>query len=216
MDRHLFVLSLFGLSVLALAYFLTPVMAGREMSIPPTNAFSRVATDNGTLTALTWDDTLYAPQPPYAQLSSLQTQACAAAGAASNVTLNTNDSIHKITHSTTTRTHEIRMQQTGTYSIVAAPQVGEVTTQADGLHNFWMMKNGAQVANTNVKTHITVQVGGDETVMEIFNWTGRLQANDVIYFQQSCTDADIGIIFTAAAVPPATPSVIVSIAKLNW
>lgn len=120
MDRHLFVLSLFGLSVLALAYFLTPVMAGREMSIPPTNAFSRVATDNGTLTALTWDDTLYAPHPPYAQISDLTNQACAAAGAASNVTMNTNDSIYGITHSTTTRTHEIVIQETGTYVITAA------------------------------------------------------------------------------------------------
>lgn len=187
-----------------------------ESVIPPTRAYSSVQTDAGIMQAGSYNARLIAPIMPYAQISDLTTQACAAAGAASNVTLNTNDSIHKITHSTTTRTQEIRIQQTGTYQIVAAPQVGEVTSQADGLHNFWMTKNGAQVANTNIKSHIVVQVGGDETVMETFNWVGRLQANDVVYFQQSCTDADIGIIFTDAAVPPNTPSVIVSIAKLNW
>ena len=100
--------------------------------------------------------------------------------------------------------------------ITAGPQVGEVTSQADGLHKFWMMKNGAQVANSAVAAHIVVQVGGDETVMEIFNWIGRLNQNDVIYFQQACTDADIGIVFTAAGVAPNTPSVMISIGKINW
>lgn len=56
MDRHVFVISMFSLTILAAAFFLTPVLAGREMSIPPTKAFSRIITDNGTLEATEWND----------------------------------------------------------------------------------------------------------------------------------------------------------------
>lgn len=212
MDRGWILIGLIGLAVVSVGISVTPI----ESAIPPTRAFTSILTDAGTIIANSYNSQLIAPKPPYAQISDLTTQACADLGAASNVTLNSNDDIHHVSHSTVSDTHEITIQETGTYQIIAAPQVGEATSQADGLHNFWMMKNGAQVPNTNIKTHITVQVGGDETVMETFNWVGRLYQNDIVYFQQSCTDPDIGIIFTSAAVPPATPSVIISIAKLNW
>lgn len=216
MDKGWLFVALIGIAVIGSGILLTPALAGREMSIPPTNAFNTILTDWGTYRADRHDSQLIAPKPPYAQISDLTTQACADLGVASNVTLSSNDGIYHISHSISSDTHEIVIQENGTYQIIAAPQVGEATSQADGLHNFWMMKNGAQVPNTNIKSHITVQIGGDETVMETFNWVGRLYQNDIVYFQQSCTDPDIGIIFTSAAVPPNTPSVIVSIAKLNW
>jgi len=42
MDRLLFVVCIFGLFILEATYFLTPIDAGREMSIPPTNAFDKI------------------------------------------------------------------------------------------------------------------------------------------------------------------------------
>ena len=56
---------------------------------------------------------------------------------------------------------------------------------------------------------------GDETSTATLNWIGRLSSGDMISFQQSCTDADIGIIATPAGTPPATPSIIISIARIS-
>lgn len=58
MDNLLFVVSMFGLSILAAAYFLTPIEGGREMNIPPTAAFSRIITDNGEIIATEHNDWL--------------------------------------------------------------------------------------------------------------------------------------------------------------
>ena len=145
----------------------------------------------------------------------MTTQACATNGAASNILLNTNDSIYKITHSTTSNTHQITIQEAGVYQIIAVPQVGEATIQADGVQNLWMVKNSVQVPNTNIKTTVSLQESGSETMTATFNWVGILATNDIISFQQSCTDADIGIIFTAAGTPPATPSIIISIVRIS-
>ena len=191
------------------------VFSPAESYIPPTPAFSTIRTDAGIISAGTFNARLDAPQPPFAQLSDSTTQSCIS-GSAKNVTLNTNDKIFHMTHSTTSRTNEIRVDEPGTYLVLAVPQVGEATVQADGTHDFWMMKNNAKVANSNIKTTVMLQASGTETMTGTINWVGSLNANDIISFQQGCTDSDIGIIATAAGVAPATPSVIVSVVKMNW
>jgi len=211
-DKGWIAVAFIAVALFSTAYVLTPI----ESAIPPTRAFSSVKTDSGIIQAGSYNAQLIAPKPPYAQISDSTTQATAAAGAASNITLNTNDEIYGITHSVSAKTHEIIIQESGIYQIIAVPQIGEVTVQADGVYNIWLVKNGVKIPNTNVKTHVIVTASGDETSTETLNWIGRLNQNDVIYFQQSSTDPDIGTIFTAAAIPPATPSIIVSIFKINW
>ena len=211
-DKYMILLIVFGIAVFSIAYVLAPATAGREMNIPPTNAFSTIITNGMNQTATEYNSVLYLNYP-YAQISDSTTQACPVIAA--NVTLNTNDSIYKITHSTTTDTNEITMQENGVYQIIAVPQVGEAIAQGVGIHNFWMMKNNVPVPNSNIKTTIFLQVGGTETFTASLNWIGRLSSGDVISFQQSCTDADIGIIATPAGTPPATPSVIISIARIS-
>jgi len=213
-DRDMLFLIIFAVSLFAAAYLMAPAMAGREMNIPPTNAFSKIIKSYETITADKHDDTMYMDYS-YAQISDLTTQSTALAGAALNITLNTNDEIYGVTHSTSSKTHEIIIQQTGIYQIIAVPQIGEAAVQADGVYNIWLARNGVQIPNTNVKTHVVVTVIGDETSTETLNWVGRLNQNDVIYFQHSSTDSDIGIIFTAAGIPPATPSIIISIVRIS-
>lgn len=212
MDKGWFFVGIIAVIVISTGYFITDV----ESAIPPTKAFSSVVTDAGTVIARTYNSQLIAPKPPYAQISDLTTQSCADLGVATNVTLNTNDDIYRVSHSTATKTHEIIIQETGTYQIISVPQIGEATVQADGIHNFWMMRNGAQVPNTNIKTSVMLQLVTADTMTATLNWVGRLYENDIVYFQQSCADPDIGLIFSPADVPPNTPSVIISIAKLNW
>lgn len=214
MDRYFLYLCVFAVSMCWLVYFFVQADAGREMNIPPTNAFSQVVTNGNTLNATAWNSILRLNYP-YAQISDGTTQNCIS-GSAKNVTLNTNDVLYKITHSTSSRTNEIQIQESGVYQIIAVPQVGEAGPgQAIGVHDAWMMKNNAQVANSNVKTTILLQISGTETFLETLNWVGILNQNDIISFQQGCTDSDIGIIFTAAGVPPATPSIIISIARIS-
>lgn len=55
-DRNMVLLIIFGISLFSIAYFLAPANAGREMNIPPTNAFGRIMTDNGILEATDWND----------------------------------------------------------------------------------------------------------------------------------------------------------------
>lgn len=214
MDRYFIYLCIFGVSLFGSAYFFVQADAGREMSIPPTNAFSRVTTNGATITANSYDSTLPLNYP-YAQISDLTSQGCIS-GSAKNVTLNSNDAIYRIIHSTSSKTNEIKIQESGVYQIIAVPQVGEIGPgQASGIHDFWLMKNNVKVANTNVKTTILLQVSGIETFLETANWIGVLNQNDIISFQQGCDDSDIGLIFTAAGIPPATPSIIISIARIS-
>ena len=78
-----------------------------------------------------------------------------------------------------------------------------------------MMKNNVQVPNSNIKTTVMLQIATTDTMTGTFNWAGRLNQNDIISFQQGCTDSDIGIIATPAGTPPLTPSIIVSVFKVS-
>lgn len=153
---------------------------------------------------------------PYAQISDQTTQPCLANGAASNVTLSTNDEIFRMTHSTTTRTNEIIIQEKGIYQIIAAPQVGQAAGQANGIENLWLVKNNVDVPNTNIKTTVMLQAGAAETMTGVINWIGFLNKDDIVSFKQSCDDQDIGLIFTPAAIPPNTPSIIITVVKISW
>lgn len=214
MDKTVAAFGFGGLVMLLIAFILIPASAGREMNIPPTNAFSVVVTNGANITSASYDSVAHLNYP-YAQISDGTTQN-SISGAAKNVTLNTNDVLYRITHSTTTNTNEIKIQEAGVYQVIAVPQVGEAGPgQASGTHDFWMMKNNAKVANSNIKTTVATQQASGQTMTGTVNWVGYLNVNDIVSFQQSADDSDIGIIFTAAGVPPATPSIIISIARIS-
>lgn len=207
---QIFYLAVIGLFIMGVAIAVSPA----DSAVPPTRAFSKVVTSHYTYEAGRYNDILTIPQLPYAQISDSVTQGCNA-GSAKNVTLNTNDSIYGFTHSTTSKTNEITIVEKGVYQIIAVPQVGEASVQASGIHNFWLTKNNIQVPNSNIKTTINTQLNPGDTITGTLNWIGTLNQGEIISFQQGCTDSDIGIIASASGVPPATPSVIISIYKIG-
>lgn len=70
--------------------------------------------------------------------------------------------------------------------------------------------------NTNVKLELGILNDIDETNVLTFNWISEFNENDIISFQQSCTDTGLGILFTDETVSPDTPSIIISIAQIGW
>lgn len=213
---------------------LSIILMPADSAIPPTRAFSKVKYDNYTYYSPSYDGIITLNHTsgfnvntalggvemavgglPYAQISDLTTQSCPQLPSVANVTLNRNDGLRSFIHSTTTRSNEIVIPEDGVYLFIAVPQVGEATTQADGVHNLWMMKNNTKIPNSNIKTTIMLQVGVTETMTGTLNWVGALQEHDIISFQQGCTDPDIGIIFSNSTTIPATPSIIISAYKLG-
>ena len=69
--------------------------------------------------------------------------------------------------------------------------------------------------NYNIKTMTSIQSGTADTMTGTLNWIGYLNTNDIISFQQSCDNANLGIVFTPEGTPPATPSIIISIARIS-
>ena len=113
-------------------------------TIPPTPAYSRITNNGAIFDAENYDSQislganhfnttrmangvyLDLARNPYAQISDSSTQSCVS-GSAKNVTLNTNDEIYRMTHSVSSNTNEIRIDEAGTYLVIAVPQVGEAT-----------------------------------------------------------------------------------------
>lgn len=230
MDYWPWVIAGVALCLVTLGIVLLPA----DSTIPPTRAFSKIKYENFTYYSPSYDGSIILNHTsgflvdrvssgvqitvggiPYMQISDLTTQNCPLLPTVGNITINTNDEIRGFIHSTTTRTNEIIIPEDGVYMIMAVPQIGEATTQADGVHNFWMTINNTQVPNTNIRTTILLQVGQTETFTTTLNWVGFLQEHDIISFQQSCTDSDIGIIFTNGSTRPNTPSIIISAYKLG-
>lgn len=214
--KELVIVLIFAVGIIALN--LSDVGA----SIPPTRAFSKIVIGNQTFVAESYNAELDLTsffdlggpvvQLPYAQLSSSQTQPVAAAGAASNITLNTNNGIYGISHSTTIRNHEIVIQEDGIYFIMAGAQIGRSASIPAGVHNLWLAKNNVNIDGTNIKTAIPAIT--PNTLVGITNWVGHLEQGDIITIMQSSPDTtDIQLEATPAAIPPDTPAIIVTIFK---
>lgn len=56
MDKTVALFGFAGIGMLFMAFVLIPADAGREMNIPPTNAFSKIITDNGIIEADKYND----------------------------------------------------------------------------------------------------------------------------------------------------------------
>lgn len=56
MDMYFLYLCIFAVSTVTVSYFFVQADAGREMNIPPTNAFSKIVTQNATLRASNYSD----------------------------------------------------------------------------------------------------------------------------------------------------------------
>lgn len=150
---------------------------------------------------------------PYAQLSDTTTQVCHDDNP-DDILINTNDSIYGITHSEITDTNLITIDQSGVYQIIAAPQIGKTTQQANGNHDFWMVINGTDVENTGIFGSLGPLTGIEDTFVNVLNWVGYLNKDSTVSFKQLCSDVNMGIIYTNNTTPD-TPSIIISIVRVS-
>jgi len=148
----------------------------------------------------------------YAQISSTEDQRPTVTTPV-QVTLNQNDSISGIEHSAE-QPGTIRIKDSGVYVLIAAPQVGRTSGKEDRFVDFWLRKNGTDIANSNVR----VVVGNKESKDVIVNQTMMpFDAGDLINIMMSVEvpDEGLGIEAIHPTGEPLIPSIILSLHKIK-
>jgi len=102
--------------------------------------------------------------------------------------LNQNDSISGIEHSAE-KPGTIRIQNSGIYVLIAAPQVGRKSGTQDRFIDFWLRKNGTDIANSNVRA----VVNGKSKDVVINQSMMPFEAGDLINIMMSVEVPDEGL-----------------------
>ncbi|MEE8132480.1 MAG: hypothetical protein V3T40_02785 [Nitrososphaerales archaeon] len=129
------------------------------------------------------------------------------------VTMNQNDAISGIEHSTTNNPENIRILFSGVYIVVFAPQVGRTSGSDPKYVDFWLKKNGTNVPNSNIR----LVVGGkDNKDVIVGNTIASFDANDELNVMMSIETAGQGLGIEAIRPPgePLVPSIIFSTHKI--
>ncbi len=148
----------------------------------------------------------------YAQISSTEDQRPTVTTPV-QITLNQNDSISGIEHSTS-NPGSIRIKESGVYVVIAAPQVGRTSGNEDRFVDFWLRKNDTDIPNSNVR--VVIGEKGDKDV--IVNQTMMpFNAGDLINIMMSVEVADEGLGIEAIhpTGEPLIPSIIFSTHKIK-
>ncbi len=129
------------------------------------------------------------------------------------VFMDQNDAISGIEH-TSEHPADIRIIESGTYVVIAAPQVGRTSGNEARSVDFWLRKNGTDIANSNVRCTITN--GNDKDV--IVNQTMMpFKAGDVLNVMMAVEKTGEGLGIEAIKTPnrPLIPSIIFSMHKIK-
>jgi hypothetical protein len=129
------------------------------------------------------------------------------------VFMDQNDAISGIEH-TNEHPADIRIVESGTYVLIAAPQVGRTSGNGPGSVDFWLRKNGTDIPNSNVRA----VVSDDDHKDVIVNQTMMpFQAGDVINVMMAVerTGEGLGIEAIKTQGRPLIPSIIFSMHKIK-
>jgi len=153
------------------------------------------------------------PMPvDYAQISSTEDQRPTITTPV-QVTLNQNDSISGIEHSAE-QPGTIRIKGSGIYVLIAAPQVGRTSGKESRFVDFWLRKNGTDIANSNVRA-----VVGDKGSKDVIVNQSMMpfDAGDLINVMMSVEvpDEGLGIEAIHPTGEPLIPSIIFSLHKIK-
>jgi hypothetical protein len=112
---------------------------------------------------------------------------------------------------------QITVDTDGIYNLQFSAQLDRISTTGVDVINIWFRKQGLDIPNTN--TSVTIS-GNANTAKIVASWNIYLQLNvgEYVQLMYSVTDLQIKILAQAEnlIVPyPATPSVIVTIEKIN-
>ena len=149
----------------------------------------------------------------YAQLSSSTDQTFGATGTPQSITLNTNDEISGITHSTTVNPENVTIVTGGVYTIIAQPQVAAGAGAAGYFHMWLQVDTGggfADVPNSNIEL---ILASNDQDVIP-FITVIDLNKDDIIRLRGSVGDTGIKLDAQTPAGEPAIPAIIYSMHKI--
>jgi len=124
-----------------------------------------------------------------------------------------NDAISGIVH-TNEHPADIRIASSGTYVVIAAPQVGRTSGNGKGHVDFWLRKNGTDIPNSNVRC--TIRTNDDKDV--IVNQTMMpFSAGDILNVMMAVEKTGDGLGIEAIKTPnrPLIPSIIFSMHKIK-
>ena len=147
----------------------------------------------------------------YAQISSTEDQRPTTT-TPTQVTLNQNDSISGIEHSAE-QPGTIRIQDSGIYVVIAAPQVGRKSGTQDRFVDFWLRKNGTDIPNSNVRAVVNVK-SKDVIINQCML---PFEAGDLVNIMMSVEvpDEGLGIEAIHPTGEPLIPSIIFSMHKIK-
>jgi len=148
----------------------------------------------------------------YAQLSSTEDQRPTVTTPV-QVTLNQNDSISGVEHSAE-QPGTVRINESGIYVLIAAPQVGRTSGKENRFVDFWLRKNGTDIANSNVRVVVGDKGSKDVIVNQAMM---PFDAGDLINVMMSVEvpDEGLGIEAIHPTGEPLIPSIIFSMHKIK-
>ncbi len=129
------------------------------------------------------------------------------------VFMDQNDAISGIEHSND-HPADIRIVESGTYVIIAAPQVGRTSGGEARNVDFWLRKNGTDISNSNVRCTIK---GNDDKDVIVNQTMMPFNAGDVLNVIMAVEKTGEGLGIEAIQTPgrPLIPSIIFSMHKIK-
>jgi len=129
------------------------------------------------------------------------------------VFMDQNDAISGIGH-TNEHPADINIESSGTYVMIAAPQVGRLSGDGVSSIDFWLRKNGKDISNSNVRCVLQTDQNKDVIVNQTMM---PFQAGDVINVMMAVekTGEGLGIEAIKTEGRPLIPSIIFSMHKIK-
>ncbi len=124
-----------------------------------------------------------------------------------------NDAISGIEHSTD-HPADIKIAESGTYVVIAAPQVGRLSGDTPGHVDFWLRKNNKDIPNSNVRATIRTS---DEKDVIVNQTMMSFNAGDVLNVMMAVSKVGEGLGVEAIKTEgrPLIPSIIFSMHKIK-
>jgi len=105
------------------------------------------------------------------------------------VFMDQNDAISGIEHSVD-HPADIKIAESGTYVVIAAPQVGRLSGDTPGHVDFWLRKNNKDIPNSNVRATIRTSEEKDVIVNQTMM---SFNAGDVLNVMMAVSKAGDGL-----------------------
>ena len=153
--------------------------------------------------------------PKIGSFFSTQTQSATTINTPKAMTLNNTDAFSSGV--SIVSNSQITVDTTGIYNLQFSAQIDRVTTSGVDLIEIWFRKQGVDIPNSNTKVTVSGSANQAKLVAS-WNFYVSLTAGQYVELMYSVTDLQVQIVTEAEnlAVPyPATPSLIVTIQKIN-